>query len=70
MLVNIEVITTDFDLCLHSAIAFRCYRFRGHNWYDLFILANFCRSASDYAITASGVRDCAQPARCPYPAPA
>ncbi|RJL03767.1 hypothetical protein D5066_04885 [Enterobacter chuandaensis] len=61
--------TAYFDFCLHSAIAFRCYRIRGHNWYDLFILANFCRSARNCVITMSGVRGCAQPARCPCPGP-
>ncbi|RTN99034.1 hypothetical protein EKN83_04830 [Enterobacter sp. WCHEn090032] len=69
MLVNVEVKTAYFDFCLHSAIAFRCYRIRGHHWYDLFILANYRRSASNCEITASGVRGCVQPARFPSPEP-
>ena len=51
VLVNIEMISTNFDLCLHSAITLRCcykncYKCRGHNWYDLFSLAKNCHYAN------------------------
>ena len=47
VLVNVEMISTNFDLCLHSAITLRCcYKYRGHNWYDLFSLAKNCHYAN------------------------
>ncbi|EKH19619.1 hypothetical protein ECPA34_0672 [Escherichia coli PA34] len=38
-------------MCLHSAITLRCfykncYKYRGHNWYDLFSLAKNCHYAN------------------------
>ena len=51
VLVNVEMISTNFDLCLNSAITLRCcykncYKYRGHNWYDLFSLAKNCHYAN------------------------
>src|SRR5699024_1764988 len=69
VLVNVEMISTNFDLCLHSAITLRCcYKYRGHNWYDLFSLAKklpLCK-----LITGLIPPDYVPPANCPSPAPA